>query len=124
MPSPTFTLVQPYATSRLDIFHFDLYRLTDPAEIDEIGFDEAVVSGLALVEWPERAGGRLLGHHLDIAISTQSSTEARIVTLTPDEHWRARLDRLTVLPDEPPRAVVIALDLQAAFMNSAMMEST
>ncbi len=99
VPSPTFTLVQPYATSRLDIFHFDLYRLTDAAEIDEIGFDEAIVGGLALVEWPERAAGRLHGHHLDIAISTHSSTEARTVTLTPDEHWRARLDRLREIDD-------------------------
>ncbi|MBN9264438.1 MAG: tRNA (adenosine(37)-N6)-threonylcarbamoyltransferase complex ATPase subunit type 1 TsaE, partial [Hyphomicrobium sp.] len=58
VPSPTFTIVQPYATARIDIAHCDLYRLADPAELDEIGFDEAVTGGLALVEWPERAEGR------------------------------------------------------------------
>jgi tRNA threonylcarbamoyl adenosine modification protein YjeE len=95
VPSPTFTLVQSYATPRLDIAHFDLYRLTDASEIDEIGFDEAVASGLALVEWPERAQGRLHGHHLDIALSTGSSPETRTVTLTPDASWTPRVARLS-----------------------------
>jgi len=74
VPSPTFTLVQPYATARLDIAHFDLYRLTSPDEIDEIGFDEAVADGLAIVEWPERAGGRLHGHRLDLSSAGRRRT--------------------------------------------------
>lgn len=94
VPSPTFTLVQPYATPRLDIAHFDLYRLTDASEIDEIGFDEAVATGLALVEWPERAQGRLHGHHLDIALAAGSSPETRTVTLTPDASWTPRVERI------------------------------
>ena len=95
VPSPTFTLVQPYATPRIDIAHFDLYRLTDASEIDEIGFDEAVASGLALVEWPERAQGRLHGHHLDIALDVGFSPETRTLTLTPDASWTPRVARLS-----------------------------
>ena len=58
VPSPTFTLVQTYE-ARLPVAHFDLYRLGSPAELDELGFDEAAADGVALVEWPERAGDRL-----------------------------------------------------------------
>ena len=58
VPSPTFTLVQSYDT-RVPVHHFDLYRLSSPAELDELGLEEALSDGAALVEWPERAGGRL-----------------------------------------------------------------
>ena len=54
VPSPTFTLVQSYAL-RLPIAHFDLYRIADAAELDELGFDEALSDGACLVEWPEKA---------------------------------------------------------------------
>jgi N-acetylmuramate 1-kinase len=99
VPSPTFTLVQPYATPRIDISHFDLYRLADPAEIDEIGFDEAVADDLALVEWPERAAGRLHGHRLDIALHAGPSAETRTVIMMPDAHWAARIERLREIDD-------------------------
>lgn len=94
VPSPTFTLVQPYATARLDVAHFDLYRLTSGDDLDEIGFDEAIAGGLALVEWPERGEGRLHGNHLDIALAARSSPQTRTVTLTPDAAWTARIERL------------------------------
>ncbi|ODA92617.1 tRNA (adenosine(37)-N6)-threonylcarbamoyltransferase complex ATPase subunit type 1 TsaE [Mesorhizobium sp. SEMIA 3007] len=58
VPSPTFTLVQSYDT-RIPVHHFDLYRLASAAELDELGFDEALTQGAALVEWPERAEGYL-----------------------------------------------------------------
>jgi tRNA threonylcarbamoyl adenosine modification protein YjeE len=58
VPSPTFTLVQAYV-ARLPIHHFDLYRLSSAAELDELGFDDAISQGAALVEWPDRAAGRL-----------------------------------------------------------------
>lgn len=58
VPSPTFTLVQSYET-RIPVHHFDLYRLSSAAELDELGFDEALAQGAALVEWPERAEGHL-----------------------------------------------------------------
>lgn len=52
--SPTFTLMNHYR-ARLDLYHFDLYRLSDPDELIELGFDDyAYGSGVALVEWPEK----------------------------------------------------------------------
>ncbi|MEX0943052.1 MAG: tRNA (adenosine(37)-N6)-threonylcarbamoyltransferase complex ATPase subunit type 1 TsaE [Pseudomonadales bacterium] len=54
--SPTFTLVEPYEVKGLQIFHFDLYRLTDPNELEYIGFDDYFDRKcVCLVEWPERA---------------------------------------------------------------------
>lgn len=55
VPSPTFTLVQFYESDP-PVAHFDLYRLTRPEEAAEIGLDEALDDGCALIEWPERLG--------------------------------------------------------------------
>ncbi len=56
VPSPTFTLVQVYETSKAPVHHFDLYRLKDADEIFEIGWEDALAGGIALVEWPDRLG--------------------------------------------------------------------
>lgn len=54
VPSPTFSLVQPYATELGPLLHADLYRLADAREADELGlFDDP--AAIVLVEWPERA---------------------------------------------------------------------
>lgn len=58
VPSPTFTLVQVYDL-RFQVGHFDLYRISDSSELDELGFDEILESGVCLVEWPQRGEGRL-----------------------------------------------------------------
>jgi tRNA threonylcarbamoyladenosine biosynthesis protein TsaE len=58
--SPTYTLVEPYRLAGRDVSHCDFYRLRDPSEVDDLGLrDLATPRGLLLVEWPERAGGRL-----------------------------------------------------------------
>lgn len=60
VPSPTFTLVQVYEPADgPSLWHFDLYRLSGPEELVEIGWEEALADGIALVEWPERAGDAL-----------------------------------------------------------------
>lgn len=56
VPSPTFTLVQTYGDGATEIWHADLYRLGDPAEIWELGLDEAMQTGICLIEWPDRLG--------------------------------------------------------------------
>ena len=56
VPSPTFTLVQSYETPKGPLWHFDLYRLQEPDEIFEIGWEDALTSGIVLIEWPERLG--------------------------------------------------------------------
>jgi tRNA threonylcarbamoyladenosine biosynthesis protein TsaE len=59
VPSPTFTLVQVYDDEGTEIWHADLYRLTHPDEVWELGLDQAFETAICLVEWPDR-----LGHHL------------------------------------------------------------
>ena len=66
VPSPTFTLVLTYDGPALTIAHFDLYRLTSAAEAYEIGLDEALDDGCAVIEWPERLEGDLPRDRLDV----------------------------------------------------------
>ena len=56
VPSPTFTLVQSYLAGEQEIWHCDLYRLTDPSEALELGLDAAFETAICLVEWPDRLG--------------------------------------------------------------------
>ncbi|RME18161.1 MAG: tRNA (adenosine(37)-N6)-threonylcarbamoyltransferase complex ATPase subunit type 1 TsaE [Alphaproteobacteria bacterium] len=56
VPSPTFTLVQTYDTGQTEIWHADLYRLTHPDEVEELGLTEAFETAICLVEWPDRLG--------------------------------------------------------------------
>lgn len=56
VPSPTFTLVQTYPHPDGDIWHADLYRLSHPDEVIELGLDEAFDTAICLVEWPDRLG--------------------------------------------------------------------
>ena len=56
VPSPTFTLVQTYDDPDAEIWHADLYRLTNPSEVDELGLFEAMESAIVLIEWPDRLG--------------------------------------------------------------------
>lgn len=58
VPSPTFTLVQVYEADGAEIWHADLYRLTHPDEVWELGLDDAFLSAICLVEWPDRLGAR------------------------------------------------------------------
>lgn len=56
VPSPTYTLVEPYSLPGGPVYHVDLYRVADPDELAYLGFDE-LDDGMRLVEWPERAPG-------------------------------------------------------------------
>ncbi len=97
VPSPTFGIVQPYATPRLTVAHFDLYRLSGPDDLAEVGFDDAVRTGLAVVEWPERAASALPDDRLDIALGVEPDADLRTVTLTAHGSFVARLERLTAI---------------------------
>ena len=89
VPSPTFTLVQFYE-GRLPLAHFDLYRLTSPDEAWELGLDEALEEGAAVVEWPQRLEGRLPPDRLDIEIAFDETGEGRRARLTPHGAWEGR----------------------------------
>src|SRR5260370_8965342 len=67
VPSPTFTLVEVYETARGTYWHFDLYRLETPQQVYELGWEEALAEGIALVEWPQRLGD-LLPKHLSVTL--------------------------------------------------------
>ena len=55
--SPTFTLIQEY-DGRIPLYHIDLYRITDPDQLDDLGIEEYLEGdGVTVIEWPEKAGG-------------------------------------------------------------------
>lgn len=92
VPSPTYTLVQVYDGPAFPLWHFDLYRLEKPEDVEELGWDETI-DGVALIEWPERAGARLPKQRLDIYL--EFSGEGRRARLEPvGEGWQERLDEL------------------------------
>ncbi|MEL6818663.1 MAG: tRNA (adenosine(37)-N6)-threonylcarbamoyltransferase complex ATPase subunit type 1 TsaE [Pseudomonadota bacterium] len=68
VPSPTFSLVQHYDELPIPVAHYDLYRLADESELDELGLEEALSSSIALIEWPERAGDLLPSASLHMSI--------------------------------------------------------
>ncbi len=70
VPSPTFTLVQTY-TSDPDIWHADLYRLTHPDEVLELGLEDAFDSAICLIEWPDRLGPHLPPDALHLHLSAE-----------------------------------------------------
>lgn len=77
VPSPTYTLVQTYDDEQ--IWHFDLYRMEDPDQVYDIGWEEAILSKLCLIEWPERLGHLKPQKTVDIRIETLQDGARRII---------------------------------------------
>lgn len=93
VPSPTFTLVQTYDL-RLPVSHFDLYRLTDLDELDELGLWEALSGGVALVEWPQRAEAALPGTGVTVALDENpADPDSRDLVVDGPAEFMTRLDR-------------------------------
>lgn len=89
VPSPTFTLVQTYEAGGMEIWHADLYRLTGPAEVEELGLIEAFDSALCLVEWPDRLGPLVPAHGLRLEFGIAG--EGRLLRLSGTTAWQDRL---------------------------------
>ena len=82
VPSPTFTLIQTYEAPNFEIYHFDLYRLEDPEEIYELGWEDAINGGLSIIEWPTRLGSLLPSRRLDITLKAlENNPQARQITI-------------------------------------------
>lgn len=96
IPSPTFTLVQSYETPRFEVAHLDLYRLSSPDEIVELGIDAALARGVAIVEWPSRAEGRIRSH-LTLRFDEAGSIDRRNVLIRGTVDAAARLDRFAAI---------------------------
>lgn len=81
--SPTYGLVESYQADNIEIAHFDLYRLSDPDELEFIGFTDYLAPGnLCLIEWPEK-GGRWT-ENLDLTITIEPLAEGRKISLQSD----------------------------------------
>ncbi len=79
--SPTFTLIEPYQIGTKNIYHFDLYRLSDPEELEYMGLrDYFIPESLCLVEWPEK-GGRMLPSP-DLLLKLTHDSTSRDVTVS------------------------------------------
>jgi len=87
-PSPTFTLVQTYDGPEFAVAHLDLYRLSGPDDVRELGLDEVLEEGAAVIEWPERLEGRLPPDRLDIRLRTLG--EGRVAELERHGRWKDR----------------------------------
>lgn len=87
VPSPTYTLVQTYDDGTLELWHADLYRLTSPEEVIELGLDEAFETAVSFVEWPDRLGDLAPLSACRLAFSYEGDGRQVVI-----EWDRARLD--------------------------------
>jgi tRNA threonylcarbamoyladenosine biosynthesis protein TsaE len=91
VPSPTFTLVQPYDAADFTVHHFDLYRLEAPEDAFELDIEDAFAEGVSLIEWPERLGPYLPSRSLDIHLMPGDGDTARRIELSGGGDWTGRL---------------------------------
>lgn len=97
VPSPTFTLAQPYNDLRVAITHFDLYRLGEAEELYELGLDLALETGAAVVEWPEQADGVLPPATFAIRLIDTDAGETRAVEIVSSDAAADRLTRFSAM---------------------------
>ena len=90
--SPTYTLIEPYETPRVRVYHLDLYRLADASDLEMLGVRDLLTSEAVLfVEWPERGAGWLPPSSLDIRIDYRDETAREVTLQAHDPAGRALL---------------------------------
>jgi N-acetylmuramate 1-kinase len=96
VPSPTFTLLQTYDLAPFPLIHADLFRLSSPGELTELGFDDMPENAVIVIEWPDRAAGLLPRDRLEVAftLAPQLGSEARHAQITGHGTFAARADRI------------------------------
>ena len=88
VPSPSFSIVQPYEDLEPPVWHVDLYRIEDRSEMDELGLDSAA-DAVLLVEWPERAGNEVWPEALSLTLDF-AGDDYRILTAKVPPSWEGR----------------------------------
>jgi tRNA threonylcarbamoyl adenosine modification protein YjeE len=99
VPSPTFTLMQVYQGKTCPIVHADLYRLKEPDDLAQLGWDEAASGAIVMAEWADRAGDQLPEDRLDVAfaLAIARGPDARDVVITGHGAFAPRLDRMRAI---------------------------
>lgn len=88
VPSPTFTLVQVYETAIGEIWHADLYRLTTPGEVIELGLVDAFEDAICLVEWPDRLASLRPNSALQLKFTMAQAEDGRHLEISAtDARW-------------------------------------
>ncbi len=116
VPSPTFTLVQPYEATRVPVAHVDLYRIADPFEVDELGLEELAVDHVLLVEWPDRLPV-LPPHRLEVHLKDAEGGRARVAELVGYGDWAARLERMEAVRRFLEEAAAGAGEIERRFLQ-------
>jgi len=81
VPSPTYTLIEPYTLAGYRVFHVDLYRIRDPRELDDLGLaDQFTAGSISLVEWPDHGAGRLPAADLRVELAVAGEGRSAVVT--------------------------------------------
>ncbi len=84
VPSPSFTLVQTYDTLQGEVWHADLYRLTGPDDVLELGLAEAMQSAIVLIEWPDRLGKLTPSNATRLSLQMNGDARSALMTDAPD----------------------------------------
>ena len=92
IPSPTYTLVQTYDVNTDEIWHADLYRLTDTSELEELGMSAAFDEAICLVEWPDRLGSARPEKALTIYFEATDEHERALTFRWSDPSWKDKLE--------------------------------
>ncbi|WP_227817656.1 tRNA (adenosine(37)-N6)-threonylcarbamoyltransferase complex ATPase subunit type 1 TsaE [Nitrogeniibacter aestuarii] len=99
--SPTYTLIEPYVVSRLNLYHFDFYRFTSPDEYLEAGLEEYFTNeGVCLVEWPDKAAPYVAAPDVEIGLTVAG--DGRDITLRPLTESGRECTK-TIAAPSPPR---------------------
>lgn len=98
VPSPTFTLLQSYPAKECEVYHYDLYRIKKAMEIFELGIEEAMYTGISIIEWPEKMENFRPLNAFNIKISPKPNDDkARIIKIkVTSEEKSSRLKSMEV----------------------------
>ena len=114
VPSPTFTLVQTYATATTEIWHADLYRLTHPDEVWELGLEAAFDTAICLVEWPDRLGRAAPADALLVTLADDGA--GRVAVLSGPDRWAGVLARVARAAAADAFCAAAGWDVPRAFL--------